>query len=206
MTANVTGLSVETVLALAAFAAATTWSPGPNNFMLASSGATFGLRRTVPHLLGVVVGFPVMLFLLTLGLGELFRTEPALRTVISWLGFAVMLLLALRMAMQARAGTAETRAKPLSFWTVAAFQWVNPKAWAMCVAVAATFASGISPWLDAVVATLVFTVVGCSSAFSWAVAGTGLGRLLGSGWRLKAFNLVMAALLALSAFVLVMGG
>lgn len=207
MTAPPTGLSAETIFALVAFAAATAWSPGPNNFMLASSGATFGLRRTLPHILGVVIGFPVMLFAITLGLGELFRSEPTLRTFISWTGFAVMLGLAARMAIQASGAKTRARAlKPLSFLTVALFQWVNPKAWAMSIGVAATYASGTTPWRDALIAALVFVLMGATSATSWAAAGTGLGRILGTGWRLMAFNLTMALLLALSAFVLVLGG
>lgn len=206
MTPAPTGLSAETLVALAVFAAASAWSPGPNNFMLAASGATFGMRRTLPHVLGVMFGFPLMLFVLTLGLGEVFRTEPAVRTAISWVGFLVMLYFAFRLARQSGGkanGSARTR--PLSFVQAAAFQWVNPKAWAMSIAVAATFASGISPWLDAGVATAVFIVVGGGSAVSWAMAGTGLGRLLGTGIRLRIFNLAMALLLALSAFVLVLG-
>lgn len=207
MTPSAPGLSLETLLALAAFAAATSWSPGPNNFMLASSGATFGLRRTVPHILGVVLGFPMMIFILTLGLGEVFRTQPAVETVISWLGCGVMLALAARMALTsggARRGAVAK--KPLSFLTVAAFQWVNPKAWAMSVGAAASFASGLSPLRDAAVIALVFALVGGTSASTWAATGTAIGRLLGTGWRLRAFNLTMAGLLALSAVALVMTG
>ena len=201
------GLSAETLVALAVFAAATSWSPGPNNFMLAASGATFGLRRTLPHVFGVMLGFPAMLFVLTFGLGELFRDEPTLRTAIAWLGFIVMLYFAYRLARQSGGKAKETTgAKPLSFLEAAAFQWVNPKAWAMCVAVAATYASGISPLFDAALAAVVFVAIGGTSAYGWAMAGTGLGRLLGTGTRLRVFNLTMAFLLALSAFVLVLGG
>lgn len=205
MTPPAPGLSLETLLALVAFAAATSWSPGPNNFMLASSGATFGLRRTIPHILGVVVGFPVMLFVLTLGLGEVFRTRPAIETVISWIGCGVMLALAARMALTAggaRRGVASK--KPLSFLAVAAFQWVNPKAWAMSVGAAASFASGLTPLRDALVIALVFVLVGGTSASTWAATGNVIGRLLGTGWRLRAFNLTMAGLLALSAVALVL--
>jgi len=200
-------LSPEILAALAAFALATVWTPGPNNVMLAASGATFGVRRTVRHALGVALGFPLMLFAVALGLGEAFRAEPALREAIAWVGFAVMVWLAWRI------GTARPpdedgprRSRPLSFLTAVAFQWVNPKAWVMAIATAATYASGARPGLEAAVAAAVFAIAGLSSAFGWAAAGAALGRVLGRGWRLRAFNAAMGLLLALSALWLVTEG
>lgn len=193
---------LDTLLALATFAIATTWTPGPNNFMLAASGATFGYWRTVPHALGVALGFPFMLFIVTLGLGEIFRTEPALHRIISWLGFAVMVYLGWRIATQS-APDKGGEARPLGFLGASAFQWVNPKAWVMAVGVAASFASGLRPTLEAAVVALVFVLVGLGSANAWAAAGAALQRVLGRGLRLRLFNVAMGALLALSALFLV---
>ncbi|MEO1103993.1 MAG: LysE family translocator [Pseudomonadota bacterium] len=198
------GSSAQSLAALVGFAFAAVWTPGPNTFMLAASGATFGLRRTVPHVLGVTFGFPVMLFIITLGLGEVFRTQPALRSAIAWTGVAVMLWLALRLLRQAGAAEGKVGAQPLSFTAVAAFQWVNPKAWVMSIAVAATYASGNAPLTEALIATAIFAAVGAPSALSWAAAGAGLRRFLGTGWRLRSFNAAMAVLLAGSAIALVM--
>ena len=194
---------LDTVPALLAFAVAMLWTPGPNNLMLASSGATFGLKRTLPHLFGVALGFPVMLFTVALGLGEVFRTQPALREAISWAGVLVMLYLAYRIATQTPHGDRGT-AQPLSFMSAAAFQWVNPKAWMLTIAAAATFASGADPTLEAAFVALVFALVGLTSATGWTAAGAAMQRVLGSGLRLRAFNIVMAVLLALSALWLVL--
>jgi threonine/homoserine/homoserine lactone efflux protein len=199
-------LSPEILAALAAFALASVWTPGPNNVMLAASGATFGVRRTTRQALGVALGFPLMLFAIALGLGEVLRTVPALRDGLAWVGFAVMVWLAWRIGTQGRAARADGRAsEPLSFTVAVLFQWVNPKAWVMAVATAATYASGAAPGLEAAVAALVFALAGLTSAFGWAAAGAALGRLLGEGWRLRAFNAAMGALLALSALWLVAG-
>jgi threonine/homoserine/homoserine lactone efflux protein len=194
----------ETLAALTGFAFASTWTPGPNNVMLAASGATFGWRRTLPHALGVALGFPVMLFLIALGLGEAFQRLPVLRTGLAWTGCAVMLWLSWRIA---RAGAASGSAapRPLSFLEASAFQWINPKAWVLCIGVAATYAKGSAPMLEAGVAALVFVVSGLTSANGWAAFGSGIGRLLGDGPALRAFNVAMGALLAASALWLVLG-
>ena len=86
-------MDTQTLLALTGFAMAASWTPGPNNMMLAASGATFGWRATVPHAMGVALGFPLMIFLIALGLGEIFQHSAALRTGLAWGGFAVILYL-----------------------------------------------------------------------------------------------------------------
>lgn len=196
-------MSAEILLALVGFAFATTWTPGPNNMMLAASGATFGWRATLPHALGVALGFPVMVFLLALGLGEIFQRSPAFRMGLAWLGFAVMLWLAWRIAT-ADAARARARARPLRFHEAAAFQWVNPKAWAMAIGVSATYARGAEPVVEAAVAAGIFVLAGMTSSQGWAVFGVGMGRLLGSGLRLRIFNVTMGLLLAASALWLVL--
>ncbi|WP_075220102.1 LysE family translocator [Acuticoccus yangtzensis] len=191
--------STDTLLALVTFAFVTTVTPGPNNFMLASSGATFGYWRTLPHIFGVCLGFPVMLFVVTLGLGEIFRTQPAVREVVTVAGLGVMLYLAFRIATQNAAKAKKGTARPLGFFSAAAFQWVNPKAWVLSIGVAATFASGLSPTAEAAISAFVFLLTGMATANAWAAAGAALQRLLGTGIRLRIFNAVLAGLLALSA-------
>jgi len=188
-------MDLQGLLPLAGFAFATTWTPGPNNMMLAASGATFGWRPTVPHAMGVALGFPVMVFLIALGLGEVFQRSPALRQGLAWTGFAVMLWLAWRIAT-AHAARTRVRSRPLRFHEAAAFQWVNPKAWAMAIGVSATYAQGGNPLAEAGLIALVFVVAGLTSSQSWTGFGAAMGRLLGSGLRLRAFNVFMGLMLA----------
>lgn len=188
-------MDLQTLLALAGFAFATTWTPGPNNMMLAASGATFGWRPTQPHALGVTLGFTVMVFLIALGLGEVFQRSPALRQGLAWAGFAIMLWLAWRIAT-ADVAKSGARARPLRFHEAAAFQWVNPKGWAMAVGVSAAYAQGGNPLAEAGLIALVFAIAGFTSSQSWAAFGAGAGRLLGAGMRLRAFNIAMGLLLA----------
>ena len=193
----------QTLLALAGFAFATTWTPGPNNVMLAASGATFGWRATVPHAMGVALGFTLMVFLIALGLGEIFQRSGLLRTGLTWGGFAVLLYLAWRIAT-AGAATATRRARPFKFHEAAAFQWINPKAWVMAIGVSATYASGDDPLADAAIIAAAFVIAGLTSSQTWAAFGAGIGRALGTGARLRAFNVTMGLLLAACALWLVL--
>jgi len=196
-------MDLQTLLALAGFAVAPTWTPGPNNMMLASSGATFGWRPTVPHAMGVALGFPVMVFLIALGLGEIFQRSPNLQKGVAWAGFAVMLWLAWRIATADRA-KAKAKSRPLRFHEAAAFQWVNPKAWAMAIAVSATYARGGNAIAEAGLIAAVFVAAGLTSSQTWAACGASLGRLLGTGAKLRAFNVTMGLLLAACGLWLVL--
>lgn len=196
-------MTAQILLALTGFAFATTWTPGPNNMMLAASGATFGWRATLPHALGVALGYPLMVFLISLGLGEVFQQSPSLRVALAWVGLAVMLWLAWRIAT-ADAARARNRARPLHFHEAAAFQWINPKGWAMAIAVAATYARGADPVREAAVAAAIFMLAGLTSSQGWAVFGVGMGRLLGTGLRLRVFNATMGLLLAACGLWLVL--
>jgi threonine/homoserine/homoserine lactone efflux protein len=195
----------QILLALTGFAFATTWTPGPNNMMLAASGATFGWRPTVPHALGVALGFPLMVFLIALGLGEVFQRSEALQTGLTWGGFAVMMYLAWRIAT-AGAAKARSRTRPLRFHEAAAFQWVNPKAWVMAIGVSATYARGENPVSDAAIIAVAFVIAGLTSSHTWSAFGAGIGKALGSGARLRAFNVTMGLLLAACALWLVLDG
>jgi len=189
-------MSTDLLAALAALAFGSVWTPGPNNIMLANSGATFGFRATVPHALGVALGFPLMLFIVALGLGQVFEASAVLREGLRWGGVALLLWLAWRIGTAGRAGAAQRRPRPFTFVQAVAFQWINPKAWAMAVSTAAAFVSGAAPTREAAVCAAIFVLAGLTSAPSWAGFGAGLRRWLSSDFRLRLFNGVMGALVA----------
>ncbi len=192
-------MSLELLPALMAFAFVTSVTPGPNNLMLMASGANFGLRRTAPHALGVALGFVAMAAATGLGLGAALEAAPWAEAVLKAASAAYMLWLAWRIA---RAAAPEARAsggRPFTFLQAAAFQWVNPKAWAMALGAMSLYAADGAVASVAIVAT-VFGAVNLPSVGVWAALGTQLRRLLTSPWRLRAFNWTMAALLVASLY------
>lgn len=187
----------ESLVALTSILLAATWTPGPNNAMLAASGATFGFRRTLPHAQGVAWGFPLMLFAVATGLGEVFRRYPVLHEVLRYLGAALLLWVAWRIATASRGGAGSEGSRPFTFWQAAAFQWVNPKAWVMCISVATQFVTGSRAVIEALICAGVAAAVGLTSSTAWSAFGAAMGRWLATPLRLRLFNGTMAALIAL---------
>lgn len=188
------------VLPLALFAFVSSVTPGPNNVMLTASGATFGYRRTVPHMLGISLGVVAMLLLVGLGLGVAFEREPRLYTWLKYLGAAYLLWLAWKIARSGQAG-----AQPFGFWQAAAFQWVNPKAWVMAIGIVATYTPRDGYTANLLLAALVLGVVNYPSVSVWTLFGSAVGRALRTPRALQRFNWCMAALLVLSLYPVLEG-
>lgn len=187
----------DLLLALMAYATVTSITPGPNNLMLMASGANFGLRRTVPHMLGVSLGHSGMVAILGLGLAAMFHAWPPAMTGLKLASAAYMLWLAWKIAHAAAPGEGKEAAQPMTFLQAAAFQWVNPKAWAMALTAVSAYVAVPSVAAYAAVAG-VFALVNLPSITLWVVAGQVVrGWLTGPG-KLRAFNWTMAVLLVLS--------
>lgn len=186
-------MTYDVLAALAGFAFATSITPGPNNLMLLSSGANFGLRRTLPHLCGVTLGFVFMAALLGLGLARLFDVWPPLHTLLKAASLAYMLWLAWRVANAAPPGALDA-GRPMGFFAACAFQWVNPKAWAMAMTAMTAYVVESGPGAVALVAA-VFGAVNLPSCGCWVVLGRQMRRLLTDPRRLRLFNGAMAVLL-----------
>lgn len=191
-------MAPDTLLALTTFCIVSTITPGPNNMMLLSSGATFGLRRTLPHVLGISMGCVVMVLLLGLGLASVIGRLPWLYTVLHIVSTAYLLYLAWRIATSAGIGAGAVRARPLGFLGAAAFQWVNPKAWAMTLGAATSFSRPGHLIADVMIVAIVMAACGLPCILLWASGGTVVRRLLTRPSRLRAFNVGMAALLVAS--------
>lgn len=185
------------------FAVTNLFTPGPNNIMLTASGANYGLRRSLPHILGVDIGFSVMVFIVGLGFGVVFATAPELQTALRWIGAGFMIYLGLRIATAGRAKDGTRRGRPFRFIEAAAFQWVNPKAWTMAVGAFAAFAPPeTAAWFVAAVFAAIFFVVGLASSTTWTAFGTAIGRLLHTDRRLRIFNVTLGALTIASVALL----
>jgi threonine/homoserine/homoserine lactone efflux protein len=192
------------VLTLAAaflpFAVVAGFTPGPNNLMLAASGANFGFRRTLPHLLGIVCGFPLVVLATGLGLGALFQRHPDVHAVMRFVGAAFLIYLAWRIATSDPGAPNTAPGRPLTFLEAALFQWVNIKGWVFAIGAITTYTTvggRVSQELAVILTLSLLVTVG--STIAWTGFGVGLNRFLRrSSMMRRVFNVSMAVLLVLS--------
>ncbi len=191
------------IVPLALFAAVASITPGPNNLMLWASGMNFGLRRTVPHMLGINIGFGTLVFATGLGLGAVFEAFPIAEQILKWVGSAYLLYLAYRVATAAGDTARVNTPRPFSFLQAAAFQYVNPKAWVMAIAAIGAFLPQDLALVPAVLSVvLIFMVVNIPCVLVWAAAGSGMGRLLTHRVGRRIVNGLLAVLLLGTVFLL----
>lgn len=192
-------MSYETFAALIVYSFVSSITPGPNNFMLLASGVNYGFTRTIPHMLGIGVGFASLLLGVGLGLGALLTAFPAMHLVLKVLGGGYLLYLAWRIAMSRTMGKGGSgKSRPMSFLEAAAFQWVNVKAWVMAVTAMALYTNPQMPLGSVLLITLAFALVNLPCVSSWAAFGLALRGFLSDPTRLKWFNIGMGAALALT--------
>ena len=191
-------MTYEILTGLVGFAFVTSITPGPNNLMLMTSGANFGFLKTIPHMLGIGIGFTVMVALVGFGLMQVFDIVPYSHEALTGASILYLIWLAWKFANAGEPEAQNAAAKPMTFTQAAAFQWVNPKAWYMALSAITLYA----PERDAASVLLVamaFGAVNLPCVSSWTVLGQQMRRFLTSPLRLKVFNYTMAALLLASA-------
>ncbi|WP_192245499.1 LysE family translocator [Mesorhizobium silamurunense] len=190
-------MSLNAFLALLVYAFVTSITPGPNNLMLLTSGVNFGIVRTVPHMLGISIGFLVLLLAVGFGLGAVLTAVPALHTALKIAGAAYLLYLAWKIAVsRSVSDKSGAEARPMRFIDAAAFQWVNPKAWVMAITAMAVYTNPDHPFVSVALISIAFTIVNLPSVSVWAGFGTALRGFLSDPVRLKWFNIAMGLLLA----------
>lgn len=197
-------MDVELFSALAVFVFVTSITPGPNNLMLMASGANYGFRRTIPHMLGIGIGFTVMLLLVGAGLIRVFDAWPRSHGVLKVVSVIYLLWLAWKTATASGISRGAARGRPMTFLQAAAFQWVNPKAWAMALTAITVYAPDRSG-LAIVAVALTFGAINLPSVSTWTLVGQQMARFLTSHARRLAFNWTMAVLLVASLVPVLLG-
>lgn len=191
-------MTFELFIGLFVFAGIAAFTPGPNNTLLMASGMNFGFRRSVPLIMGVAVGFPLMIGLIGLGLGKVFEIYPGFYRMLKYVGAAYMLYLAWKIANSKPSAAGAEEAKPLSFVQMCLFQWVNPKGWVMAITAlsAYTLSQNYYAGVATVVATFIF--MGITSALTWTAFGATLKNVMTDPRYFRIINVTLALLLVVS--------
>jgi threonine/homoserine/homoserine lactone efflux protein len=176
-------------------------TPGPNNVMLTASGANFGYRRSLPHILGIAAGHGPQIFLTCMGLGAVFEAFPVLHQVLRVAGALYLIVIAWQIAGSA-VGQRELE-RPLSFAQSLAFQAVNPKGWIKAITIASVFMpQNLSVPAGAALVTAISIVINFPCVSMWTLFGVAIRRTLTNPKRRRVFNVIMAASLAALALAL----
>lgn len=192
-------MSVENITALTGFAFVMSISPGPGNFLLLTSGANFGILRTVPLILGISSGFLAMVFVVGIGLGEIIERMPTIYDILRYVCLAYILWLAFKISqIRSLSDPKQPASSPIGYFQAASLQLVNPKAWTVALIVTVTYAtpSGGIPGLLALIA--IFALINIPAISSWAIFGASMRSFIAQGNRTRVFNIIMAVLLVAS--------
>ena len=189
------------MLSVALFAISSSVTPGPNNLMVMTSGLNFGVRRSMPLLTGICVGFTVMLLLVGFGFGQLFKLFPMLGLFVKIIGTVYLLYLAWLIFKSSRIDNTSQQSKPFGFMKGALFQWVNAKAWIVAIgAVSAFTAAGENYVFQNLTISMTFFIVSFPCVGIWLMFGSMLRQYLQNTSYLRWFNASMAFLLLVSVF------
>ncbi|MDG1470478.1 MAG: LysE family translocator [Ascidiaceihabitans sp.] len=189
----------ELLTALVGFCFASSITPGPNNLMLMASGANFGFVRSIPHMLGIGIGFVLMVILVGIGLAQIFDSYPIAHTILKVASVLYMLYLAYKIATAAPATKGDQTGTPMTFLQTASFQWVNPKAWTMAITAVTVYTADTS-LASILIVGAVFGAINLPCVSCWTVLGQQMARILTNPTRLRAFNVSMALLLIASLY------
>ena len=191
-------METPNLLAVITFAMVTAFTPGPNNLMLAASGANFGFRRTVPHIAGITIGFMTVFLAASAGLASLFAALPQLYDLLKVLSVLFLIYLAWRIGSAGRTERPD-RDRPLRFTQAALFQAVNPKGVSVIISTVSAYTSdahSLTSEISVLLTVFVLTTIGATT--SWCLFGTAIARILNTRRELRMFNVTMAFLLILS--------
>jgi threonine/homoserine/homoserine lactone efflux protein len=189
------------LVSIVTFTLSTVMTPGPNNIMLLSSGLTFGYKKTLPHIFGVMFGFAFMVVLVGLGMGVIFETYPFIFSILKIVGILYLFWMAYKIATSVDGYEVDPskQKKPFTFLQAAAFQWVNPKAWIMAITAISVFVTSKEDSLIQVfIIAFIYLLSGVISTNSWALGGVMLKKVIKNSSSVRKFNIVMAILLVLS--------
>jgi threonine/homoserine/homoserine lactone efflux protein len=198
-------MTIDFILAIFLFCFASCATPGPNNLMLLASGVNFGFARTLPYMMGINLGFGVMVFLVGLGLARLFDLYPSLHALMKWGSIAFMLYLSWKIATATAPDAAQAitgkASQPMRWWQAAIFQWINPKGWVMGLSAISAYVpqqNGSASMPHLVVLALMFIVVNIPVGMVWTLFGVRLRTWLADDTHRRWFNYGMAGTLVLS--------
>jgi threonine/homoserine/homoserine lactone efflux protein len=189
---------IELAPTLALFCMVSTLTPGPNNILLAHSGAHFGMRKTLPHVLGIRFGMTTLHLTILFGLGRLFTVWPNLQDLLSVIACAYIIYIAIKIALN-KPPKDNQKSYPMGFIQAASFQFINPKSWAMLLTASSVFTlENELFWPSAILGLILFNLATLPGTFMWITIGKLVSKKLVNPKFNRGFNFFMSFLLLMT--------
>jgi threonine/homoserine/homoserine lactone efflux protein len=180
-------------------------TPGPNNSILTASGIKFGFIRSVPNIIGISSGHGLQLALVCFGLGSLFSQFPILLEVLKYIGACYLLYLAWKMFGSLNISRTEEKSSPLKYYEAILFQFVNPKAWVICItAVSLFYPENVNLIIGTLFLVIMSTIINLPSISMWAFGGSIIRRYLSNKKLKTIIEWILAILLLGTAISIVL--
>lgn len=189
---------MQDLVPISLFILATTLTPGPNNFLIMNSGLKFGIKKSLPHYLGICFGFPIMMLIVALGFGAMFVKYYWLKEGLKIIGSIYMLYLAWQILASSANPRVFKASKPFSFFKAVMFQWINPKAWLMAISAISIFSITNNYFTNAAAISGLFFLACLPCIGVWLVFGAFLQKVLTEEKHQRWFNITMAVCLVAS--------
>lgn len=184
--------------AMSLFAFVTAITPGPNNLLLANSGAQFGVRKSWRHLIGIRIGVIGLILLCACGAGVALQTHPSWYLAIKYIGLAYMFWLIIKLLCTNSFAGKATKSKPINVTQDTLFQLGNMKAWMASLALVTSYSLPSSYWLSVALITFVFTTFGLLANMTWVWVGQKIRVYLNTTLKQRMFNISLAAITFIS--------
>jgi threonine/homoserine/homoserine lactone efflux protein len=196
----VQGFGIEQLLALLTFCTVMSFTPGPNTMLSSALAANYGLKRALPFISAVPIGWILLLWLCVAGVGVLVKTNLLFASLIKYGGIAYMIYLAWKL-LNATAIVDRNGEPPVRFGHGVLLQFVNIKAWFGALTITGTWIASAPDLLSrTLLLTPIFMCFAFASNFTYAFIGAALRNWLLVGVRLRVFNALLSLALVLTAF------
>ena len=186
------------IISICLFWFVTAFTRGPNNIVASYSGFNFGIKKTIPHILGVTLGFTALIISLIIGLINIFKVYPNIQEVLKYLGTLFLLYLAFKISFSSSDNSSNSE-NPVKFIETFLFQFLNPKGVIVGIIVVSTYIqvdeNYVNYSLQVIILALLFSV---TSITSWTLVGRFLRKFATNEKFIKYFNYAMSLLLLLS--------
>ena len=186
------------ILSIILFGIVAAYTPGPNNFVAFYSGFNFGIKRTLPHILGVTFGFPFLLLCMALGLINIFKLYPLIQEILKYLGTLFLIYLAYKIAFSVSSSD-DIKENPVKFFETFLFQYLNPKGVSVAVIIVSTYIEAGENYINHAIQIVLLALLFSSTSITcWTFIGKFLRKFATNEKFIKSFNYVMSGLLLLS--------